>query len=111
MPVSSYPRFTVEDTGKTQNIQNGLSLMVFNTVSGKYEAATSATFSGGGQATSALQNSQITIALTQKTTLDNILIALNTIIANQTNNTQTMQIVDSSGQSVNVNSNRLAVTI
>jgi hypothetical protein len=48
MPVSSYPRVTVQGTGTPQNPQNGSALMVVNPSTGKYEAATAATFGGGG---------------------------------------------------------------
>jgi len=48
MPVSSYPRVTVQGTGTPQNPQTGSALMVVNPSTGKYEAATAATFGGGG---------------------------------------------------------------
>lgn len=66
MPVSSYPRVTVQGTGTAQNTQNGSALMVVNPSTGKYEAATAATFSGGGggDATAANQTSQINLATT-----------------------------------------------
>jgi hypothetical protein len=67
MPVSSYPRVTVQGTGTAQNTQNGSALMVVNPSTGKYEAATAATFGGGGgggDATAANQTSQINLATT-----------------------------------------------
>lgn len=64
MAIGSYPRVTVQGTGATNNIQNGLGLMVLNPSTGKYEAATAATFAGGGggDATAANQSTQITEA-------------------------------------------------
>jgi len=62
MPISSYPRVTVQGTGTAQNTQNGSALMVVNPSTGKYEAATAATFGGGGgggDATAANQTTQI----------------------------------------------------
>lgn len=46
MAIGSYPRFAVQGTGNGQNIQNGTALMIFNTVTNRYEAVTEATFSG-----------------------------------------------------------------
>lgn len=65
MSINSYPRVTVQGTGPVNNPQNGQSLMVLNPSTGKYEAATTATFSGGGgggDATANNQNTQIDIA-------------------------------------------------
>ena len=117
MPISSYPRVTVQGTGTAQNTQNGSALMVVNPSTGKYEAATAATFGGGGggDATAANQTTQISLATTlnsnttglatasgQSTiqaTLNNMLTELTAILnkltdikANQTNSTQITQI-------------------
>ena len=71
MPVSSYPRVTVQGTGASQNPQNGQALMILNPSTGKYEAATSSTFAGGGGgATAANQTTQITEAQSTNTKLD-----------------------------------------
>jgi len=67
MALGSYPRVTVQGTGNTNNPQNGYGLMVFNSTTGKYEAATTSTFGGGGgggDATAANQATQITEAQT-----------------------------------------------
>jgi hypothetical protein len=58
MAITSYPRTTVTGTGKTNNPQNGISLMLFNPSTQRYEAADTVTFAGGS-ATSALQTDQI----------------------------------------------------
>ena len=71
MPVSSYPRVTVQGTGASQNPQNGQALMILNPSTNKYEAATSSTFAGGGGgATAANQTTQITEAQDTNTKLD-----------------------------------------
>jgi len=67
MAISSYPRTIVQNSEKNNNPENGLSLMIFDTVSQKYKAATDATFTGGGgggggDATAANQTFQITEA-------------------------------------------------
>ena len=75
MPISSYPRVTVQGTGTAQNTQNGSALMVVNPSTGKYEAATAATFGGGGgggDATAANQSTQITEAQSANTYLSEI---------------------------------------
>lgn len=62
MAISSYPRTIVQNSEKNNNPENGLSLMIFDTVSQKYKAATDATFTGGGgggDATAANQTLQI----------------------------------------------------
>ena len=62
MAIGSYPRVTVQGTSNAQNPQNGYGLMIFNSTTGKYEAATAATFGGGGgggDATAANQTTQI----------------------------------------------------
>jgi hypothetical protein len=67
MSIGSYPRVTVQGTGKANNTQNGLGLMLFNSTTQQYEAATAATFAGGGgggDATAANQATQITEAQT-----------------------------------------------
>lgn len=71
MGLSSYPRVTVQGTGNANNVQNGFGLMVFNSTTGKYEAATASTFGGvgGGDATAANQTSQINLATTLNTYL------------------------------------------
>ena len=90
MPVSSYPRVTVQGTGNGQNPQNGQALMIYNTITGKYEAATASTFAGGGgEATAANQATQIGLAVagngntssidTKLTTTNN---NLNSVISN-----------------------------
>lgn len=58
MAITSYPRTTVQGTSKTQNPQNGISLMLFNPSTNLYEAADTITFAGGS-ATSSLQTDQI----------------------------------------------------
>lgn len=75
MSIGSYPRVTVQGTGAANNIQNGLGLMVLNPSTGKYEAATAATFAGGGggDATAANQTAQIDEAQTANGFLDDIL--------------------------------------
>jgi hypothetical protein len=78
MPISSYPRVTVQGTGTAQNTQNGSALMVVNPSTGKYEAATAATL-GGGDATAANQTIQIAEAQGTNTYLSNI--ELNTLDA------------------------------
>jgi hypothetical protein len=94
MPVSSYPRVTVQGTGNAQNTQNGQALMVFNSSTGKYEAATAATFGGAGGATAANQTTQIANENTlnglvstkaNQTTQINQIIALATSLATATN--------------------------
>lgn len=62
MAISAYPRTAVQGTGAGTNKQNGLSLMLLNSTTGEYEAATSSTFAGGGgggDATAANQTTQI----------------------------------------------------
>ena len=118
MAITSYPRTTVQGSGVTQNPQNGIGLMVLNPSTQKYEAATAATFSGGGggDATAANQTSQITLA----TTLNGDTVAANALLtdiknlltdikAAQTSAVQKTQIVDASGNVVNVTSNKLNV--
>ena len=76
MPVSSYPRFTVQGTGAQNNTQNGTAVMVLNPSTNKYEAATAATFGGGGGAggaTAANQTTQITVANDANVFLSNLL--------------------------------------
>jgi hypothetical protein len=74
MSIGSYPRVTVQGTGNANNIQNGLGLMLFNSTTGKYEAATSSTFGGGGggDATAANQATQISEAQNTNSFLQNI---------------------------------------
>ena len=75
MPVSSYPRVTVQGTGTAQNTQNGQALMLVNPSTGQYEAATAATFSGGGgggDATAANQSTQIAEAQTSNLALADV---------------------------------------
>lgn len=74
MPVSSYPRVTVQGTGTPNNPQNGQALMIVNPITGKYEAATAATFAGGGggDATAANQTTQINEAQTANSYLSSI---------------------------------------
>lgn len=74
MAIGSYPRFAVQGTGNGQNTQNGLALMLYNSISQQYEAATSATFSGGGggDATAANQTTQINEAQTANSYLTSI---------------------------------------
>lgn len=66
MAISAYPRTAVQGTGAGTNKQNGLSLMLLNSTTGEYEAATSSTFAGGGggggDATAANQTTQIDAA-------------------------------------------------
>jgi hypothetical protein len=79
MPVSSYPRFTVQGTGAQNNTQNGTAVMVLNPSTNKYEAATAATFGGGGGAggaTAANQTTQINEAIQSNTYLTNIITQL-----------------------------------
>lgn len=71
MPISSYPRVTVQGTSNAQNAQNGSSLMIFNPSTNKYEAVTAATL-GGGDATAANQTLQIGEAQGANTYLSNI---------------------------------------
>lgn len=87
MPVSSYPRVTVQGTGTKQNTQNGSALMVVNPITGKYEAATAATFGGGGggDATASNQTTQITEAQASNSILSTIQND-QTIIINQLTN-------------------------
>ena len=60
MAISSYPRVAVQGSAANSNPQNGLSLMLLNSTTGQYEAATSSTFAGGGgDATAANQTTQI----------------------------------------------------
>ena len=85
MPVSSYPRVTVQGSGLPNNPQSGQSLMIYNSITGKYEAATASTFSGGaGGATAANQVTQINEAVQSNNYLQaidgsNSNIALNTV--------------------------------
>ena len=75
MPVSSYPRVTVQGTGTAQNTQNGQALMLVNPSTGQYEAATAATFGGGGgggDATASNQSIQISEAQSTNTYLSDI---------------------------------------
>lgn len=103
MPVSSYPRVTVQGTGNGQNPQNGQALMIYNTTTGKYEAATSSTFSGGGgDATAANQTTQIGLATAgnaNTSSIDTKLTTtngnLNSIISNT--NTTNQYLFDSNG--------------
>lgn len=46
MAISSYPRTIVTGTGNTNNPQNGLCLMVFNSVTNRYDPVTELTFNG-----------------------------------------------------------------
>ncbi|MBW7844866.1 MAG: hypothetical protein H3C45_04345 [Bacteroidia bacterium] len=70
MAISSYPRTIVQNSEKNNNPENGLSLMIFDTVSQKYKAATDATFTGGGgDATAANQTLQIVEAQLTNTLL------------------------------------------
>jgi hypothetical protein len=63
MAISAYPRTAVQGSTAASNPQNGLSLMLVNSSTGKYEPATSSTFSGGtGGATSDNQDIQIQAA-------------------------------------------------
>ena len=129
MAIGSYPRVTVQGTGATNNIQNGLGLMVLNPSTSKYEAATAATFSGGGggDATAANQASQISLATSlnaynfifgkgtaeylndQGFVLLDIKNLLTDIKNNQTTSVQKTQIVDASGNAVAVSASRLRV--
>lgn len=67
MSIQSYPRTIVQNTGNGELTQNGLCLMIYNSTTNKYEAATASTFGGGGgggDATAANQTTQITEAQT-----------------------------------------------
>lgn len=76
MAISAYPRTAVQGTGIGTNKQNGLSLMLLNSTTGQYEAATSETFAGGGggggDATARNQTIQINEALNSNTLLTTI---------------------------------------
>lgn len=77
MAISAYPRTAVQGSTANGNPQNGLSLMLLNSTTGQYEAATSETFaggggSGGGDATAANQNIQINKAGNTNTLLTTI---------------------------------------
>lgn len=74
MAISAYPRTAVQGTGAGTNKQNGLSLMLLNSTTGQYEAATSDTFAGGGggDATAANQTIQINEAGNTNTLLTTI---------------------------------------
>jgi hypothetical protein len=95
MPISSYPRVTVQGTGTAQNTQNGSALMVVNPSTGRYEAATAATFSGGGggggDATAANQTTQIEEAIAQTSFLNDVK-NTNSNIETYTNQTQTFLV-------------------
>lgn len=75
MPIQSYPRTIVQNTGNAQLDQNGLCLMIYNSTTNKYEAATASTFGGGGgggDATAANQTTQITEAQTTNSLLTSL---------------------------------------
>src|SRR6478735_1090792 len=61
MSITSYPRTTAQGTGNGKNIQSGYGVMLFDTATQKYVAATAATFGGvaTGTATAANQVNQI----------------------------------------------------
>lgn len=72
MAISAYPRTAVQGSTANGNPQNGLSLMLLNSTTGQYEAATSDTFAGGGgggDATAANQVTQINEAQTTNSLL------------------------------------------
>ena len=81
MAITSYPRITVQGTGKNLNPQNGQALMIFNAVTNKYEAATATTFAGLSDATAANQLIQISEAQLTNTKLDTVITVLNSILA------------------------------
>lgn len=141
MAISSYPRtIQVGQNAINGNSNSGTGLMLFDSTTNKYIAATPQTFSGGaGGATSANQDLQISVATQQKAEasnsnifLENIyneLVAqtailddirinqtnqtaiLDDIRTNQTNQTQLTKIVGNSGNFAEVNSsNQLTVT-
>jgi hypothetical protein len=99
MPISSYPRVTVQGTSNAQNAQNGSSLMIFNPSTNKYEAVTAATL-GGGDATAANQTLQIGEAQGANTYLSNI--ELNTLDASNS-------LKDSGSSAAQILSNILSV--
>lgn len=110
MPVSSYPRVTVQGTGAAQNPQNGQALMILNPSTGKYEAATSSTFAGGGggggDATAANQTTQINEAQSTNTKLDTANNTLGNISAIQaTAVNQALQITEAINTNTALNSN------
>lgn len=110
MPVSSYPRVTVQGTGAAQNPQNGQALMILNPSTGKYEAATSSTFAGGGggggDATAANQTTQINEAQNTNTKLDTANNTLGNISALQaTAVNQALQITEAINTNTALNSN------
>jgi hypothetical protein len=135
MPISSYPRVTVQGTSNAQNAQNGSSLMIFNPSTNKYEAVTAATL-GGGDATAANQTLQIGEAQGANTylsnielnTLDasnslkdsgssaaqilsNILSVMNTLVTTLTNGDVRVVIQSSTGDLVDVDSGKKALKI
>jgi pyruvate-formate lyase-activating enzyme len=134
MAISAYPRVAVEGTTATNNPPNGQSLMLFNAITQEYEPATSATFSGGGDATAANQTTQITEAITTNNSLTvlnssnfifgkgnaeylndiqfvllDIKNLLTDIKTQQTSSVQKTQLCDSSGNAVTVTGNKLDV--
>jgi hypothetical protein len=135
MPISSYPRVTVQGTSNAQNAQNGSSLMIFNPSTNKYEAVTAATL-GGGDATAANQTLQIGEAQGANTYLSNIeintidsanslkfngssaaeylsniLSVMNTLVTTLTNGDTRVVITDENGYLAQVNSSNKGLNI
>jgi len=129
MALGSYPRVTVQGTSNTNNPQNGYGLMIFNSTSGQYEAATASTFGGGGggDATAANQATQITEAQQTNTlltlmsngaNLNDLLMVLNTIVnelvalnSSVVDGTQRVVLQDTTGNTVDVNSTLKALNV
>lgn len=141
MAISSYPRtIQVGQNAINGNSNSGTGLMLFDSTTNKYIAATPQTFAGAaGGATAANQTTQINVANDANVFLSNLLtqiqdsnvylasldvnitnllaeiISLNATILqirdNQTNQTQITKIVAPSGNFAEVNgSNQLTVT-
>jgi len=125
MSIGSYPRVTVQGTGNAQNPSNGYGLMIFNPATSKYEAANSATFTGGDPATETTLNSILTTlsqVLTKLTSIDASTTSINTsttsidsdlasVLANQTNGNARVVLRDTSGNLVGVDSGTSALKV
>jgi len=118
MSIGSYPRVTVQGTGNAQNPSNGYGLMIFNPATSKYEAANSATFTGGDPATETTLNSILTVlnqVLTRLTSINTSTTSIDTrlqnVLANQTNGNARVVLRDTSGNLVEVDSVKKALKV
>jgi hypothetical protein len=120
MPISSYPRFVLEQTDFANNPQNGIGIAILNQDNGIYKIADSNLFplNTGGIAS----NNSIYELIQNLTAIDytnesagnilfQILIELQTLNSNLANGTNAIKIQGANGGQAHITSNRLDVRV